>query len=107
MNQILRGNKLKDCFKTLKGHTWKSKGEKKNKREKVVGVKLEIYWPHVLSRNRGAIEIIWTPPWKILFSRRKTPLVSSINNRSNNLFADTCTTHISYFLINILYLLNY
>jgi hypothetical protein len=104
MNQILRGNKLKDCFETLKDHTWKSmrrEKKKRNKREKVVGVKLEVCWLHVLSRNRGAIEMIWTPPWKILFGRRKTPLASSINDRSNNLFVDAYMAYVSYFLINI------
>jgi hypothetical protein len=34
------------------------KKKKGNKREKVVGVKLEVCGPHVLSRNRGAIEMI-------------------------------------------------
>jgi hypothetical protein len=43
------------------------------KRKKVVGVKLEICWPHIPPKNGGAVKKILTLPQKPPFVHQTTP----------------------------------
>jgi len=51
----------------------KKEGEKKGKKEKVVGVKSGVSKSHALPRDGGTVGMIWTPSWKPLFGPRTPP----------------------------------